>query len=131
MKGRPKPYPVMLAELALASWQTIAYRMSMMALGTCTAAEYRRMTTEKIVAAQRSVLAAMLPLGNRETAISPRQPRRPAALCRVVDRRLSRRWHPSGRRPNSSLTFADKKVMLPGGTKEGLKMLPEFHYAPG
>jgi len=33
--------------------------------------------------------------------------------------------------PNSSLTFADKKVMLPGGTKEGLKMLPEFHYAPG
>jgi hypothetical protein len=32
--------------------------------------------------------------------------------------------------PYTSLTFADKKVMLPGGTKEGLKMLPEFHYAP-
>jgi hypothetical protein len=29
------------------------------------------------------------------------------------------------------LKFADKKVMLPGGTKEGLKMLPEFKYATG
>ena len=31
--------------------------------------------------------------------------------------------------PYESLKFVDNKVMLPGGTKEGLKMLPEFKYA--
>ena len=31
--------------------------------------------------------------------------------------------------PYDPLTFADKKVTLPGGSKEGLKMLPEFKYA--
>jgi hypothetical protein len=31
--------------------------------------------------------------------------------------------------PYETLRFADKKVMLPGGTKEGLEMLPEFKYA--
>jgi len=31
--------------------------------------------------------------------------------------------------PYETLRFADKKVMLPGGTKDGLKMLPEFKYA--
>lgn len=30
--------------------------------------------------------------------------------------------------PYESLRFADKKVILPGGTKESLKMLPEFKY---
>jgi hypothetical protein len=33
--------------------------------------------------------------------------------------------------PYDTLKFADKKVVLPGGTKEGLKMLPEFKYATG
>jgi hypothetical protein len=33
--------------------------------------------------------------------------------------------------PYETLKFADKKVLLPGGTKEGLKMLPEFKYATG
>jgi PRC-barrel domain len=33
--------------------------------------------------------------------------------------------------PYAALKFADEKVMLPGGTKEGLKMLPEFKYATG
>jgi hypothetical protein len=33
--------------------------------------------------------------------------------------------------PYDTLKFADKKVILPGGTKEGLKMLPEFKYATG
>ncbi len=33
--------------------------------------------------------------------------------------------------PYSSLQFSDKKVTLPGGTKDGLKMLPEFKYAKG
>ena len=33
--------------------------------------------------------------------------------------------------PYDALKFADKKVVLPGGTKEGLKMLPEFKYTTG
>jgi hypothetical protein len=33
--------------------------------------------------------------------------------------------------PYDTLKFADKKVMLPGGTKEGLKKLPEFKYTTG
>jgi hypothetical protein len=28
-----------------------------------------------------------------------------------------------------SLKFADNKIVLPGGTKDGLKMLPAFQYA--
>ena len=28
-----------------------------------------------------------------------------------------------------SLTFADNKIVLPGGTKDGLKMLPAFQYS--
>ena len=31
--------------------------------------------------------------------------------------------------PYDSLKFVDKKFELPGGTKESLKMLPEFKYA--
>ena len=33
--------------------------------------------------------------------------------------------------PYDTLKFTDNKVTLPGGTKEGLKMLPEFKYATG
>ena len=33
--------------------------------------------------------------------------------------------------PYETLKFADKKVILPGGTTEGLKMLPKFKYATG
>ena len=33
--------------------------------------------------------------------------------------------------PYDTLKFADKKVVLPGSTKESLKMLPEFKYATG
>ena len=33
--------------------------------------------------------------------------------------------------PYETLKFPDKKVILLGGTKEGLKMLPEFKYATG
>jgi PRC-barrel domain len=31
--------------------------------------------------------------------------------------------------PYDNLRVVDKKLMLPGGTKDGLKMLPEFKYA--
>jgi PRC-barrel domain len=30
---------------------------------------------------------------------------------------------------SDSLTFADKKIVLPGGSKDGLRMLPAFEYA--
>jgi hypothetical protein len=33
--------------------------------------------------------------------------------------------------PYDTLKFIDNKVTLPGGTKEGLRMLPEFKYATG
>lgn len=33
--------------------------------------------------------------------------------------------------PYESLRFTDKKVMLPGGTKDGLRRLPEFKYSVG
>ena len=33
--------------------------------------------------------------------------------------------------PYDLLKFANNKVTLPGGTKEGLKLLPEFKYATG
>jgi hypothetical protein len=33
--------------------------------------------------------------------------------------------------PYDTLKFTNNKVTLPGGTKEGLKMLPEFKYATG
>ena len=49
----------MMAELALASMETIARRTQMMVRGTCSAAEYRRMLLEKARAAQRSALNLM------------------------------------------------------------------------
>ena len=48
------PLPLMMAELTLASWETIARRTLMMAQGTCSPAEYRRMVREKAHAAHRS-----------------------------------------------------------------------------
>jgi hypothetical protein len=33
--------------------------------------------------------------------------------------------------PYDTLKFSNNKVILPGGTKEGLKLLPEFKYATG
>ncbi len=49
--------PVMMTRLALSSWETIWRRSLMMANGTCTLAEYQRMSAEKIEAVQLSMLA--------------------------------------------------------------------------
>lgn len=43
-----------LAELGVASAETIARRLMLMGLGQCSHAEYRKMVTEKIAAAQSS-----------------------------------------------------------------------------
>jgi len=51
--------PILMARLAAASWETIWRRSLMMAQGTCTPAEYRRMAAEKVAAMQSSTAALM------------------------------------------------------------------------
>lgn len=55
------PLPLMAAELALSSWETIAHRTRMMAQGGCSPAEYQRMVLEKMEAACHSGLALAFP----------------------------------------------------------------------
>jgi hypothetical protein len=61
MRKRPRnsPYalPLMMAQLTVASWETVWRRGMMMARGNCTPAEYRRMAAEKAAAAQLSMAA--------------------------------------------------------------------------
>ncbi len=52
-------FPSMLAQLTMASWETIFHRTSMMARGTCSPAEYRKMTMEKSAALQSAAVALM------------------------------------------------------------------------
>ena len=49
--------PVMMAQLTVASWETIFHRTMMMARGTCSPAEYQRMVMEKAAAMQTSTRA--------------------------------------------------------------------------
>ena len=58
---------MMMARLAAASWETIFRRSMMMAQGTCSPAEYRRMAAEKLAAMQLSTTALMS--GRDETAV--------------------------------------------------------------
>jgi hypothetical protein len=58
---------MMMAQLAVASWETITRRTLMMAQGACSAAEYRRMAAEKVAAVQIS--AAALLRGRGQTAV--------------------------------------------------------------
>ena len=60
-----------LADLAFASAETIGHRLTMMATGTCSPAEYRRMVREKMLAAQRSGLAALRPGASMATLLAP------------------------------------------------------------
>lgn len=53
----PSASPMMFASLMAASWETVWRRSMMMAQGTCSAAEYHRMTAEKAAAVQQSVIA--------------------------------------------------------------------------
>jgi len=69
MKRRRKSPSVMLSELAVASWQTVALRTRMIADGTCSASEYQRMVAEKLLAAQRAALAMLVPGRNPTRAI--------------------------------------------------------------
>jgi hypothetical protein len=55
----PFALPMMMARLTAASWETIFHRGTLMAKGTCSAAEYQRMGMEKAAAAQLSMMALM------------------------------------------------------------------------
>jgi hypothetical protein len=61
---------MMMAELAMASWETIARRTAMIARGVCTPAEYQRMLMEKAAAMQQSAIAVMTGRG-KKAALSP------------------------------------------------------------
>ncbi|HKM69837.1 MAG TPA: hypothetical protein VJX94_07180 [Stellaceae bacterium] len=62
--------PLMMAELAMASWETIARRTAMIVQGTCTSAEYQRMVMEKAAALQQSTIAVMTGRG-KKAALAP------------------------------------------------------------
>jgi hypothetical protein len=59
MPRKNKPLPLVLAELTVSSWETIFHRTALMASGTCSPREYRRMVEEKMRAAQHSGLTLM------------------------------------------------------------------------
>ena len=56
---RKRGLPLMMTQMMLASWETIARRTLMIAQSTCTPAEYKRMFNEKAAALQSSTLAVM------------------------------------------------------------------------
>jgi hypothetical protein len=69
--------PMMMARLTAASWETILRRTLMIAQGTCSLAEYRRMAAEKAAAVQttmgaltkgRGQAAVLAPFVNRTRA---------------------------------------------------------------
>ncbi len=67
------PLPLLMTELAFASWATMLRRTAMMAQGSCSPAEYHRMALEKLQAAQLSFLALMMPRRwpNMSAAMAP------------------------------------------------------------
>jgi len=48
----PLALPIMMSELAIASWETMWHRSVLMLTGQCTVEEYQRMISEKMRAMQ-------------------------------------------------------------------------------
>jgi hypothetical protein len=67
---RTHTLPIMMTELVIASWETIAQRTAMIARGACSPAEYQRMIMEKAVAWQQSAMAMMTGRG-KKSALAP------------------------------------------------------------
>lgn len=63
----PFALPLMMAQLAASSWETILRRSVMMAQGSCSLSEYQRMTAEKTAALHASTLALLS--GRGQTAM--------------------------------------------------------------
>lgn len=55
----PFALPIMMTELAVASWETVWHRTALMASGECSGAEYERMLGEKMNAMQQAGAALM------------------------------------------------------------------------
>jgi hypothetical protein len=90
MRRSRRTPPVVFAELALHSWETIAWRLGMIAFGTCSVAEYQRMVTEKLAAAQLSALALLVRDGDAAGAALAPWHRAAAANARRLRRRRRR-----------------------------------------
>ena len=85
MKNAPFALPVIMAELAIASWETIFHRTVMMVQGTCSADEYERMVTEKADAMHHSALA-LVNAGSDEEVMAPFLTRAQANARRLRER---------------------------------------------
>jgi hypothetical protein len=83
---RRRALPLMIAELMMASWETIARRSLMMAEGKCSPAEYYRMVAEKAAALQQSALAVVSGRGKR-AALAPWHKRATAIARRLRTKR--------------------------------------------
>ncbi|HLW27668.1 MAG TPA: hypothetical protein VKY54_08035 [Kiloniellales bacterium] len=70
-RSSPQSLPLMWMELSLASWETIFRRSLMMMEGSCSPAEYHRMVTEKMLAAQQTALLAWGPAATAATLLGP------------------------------------------------------------
>ena len=69
-KRAPNPFfglPMTMTLLTMSSWETVMRRAAMIAQGTCSAAEYQRMASEKVAAMQVSMAALMR--GKGQTAV--------------------------------------------------------------
>ncbi len=55
----PLALPIMMTELAMASWETMWHRSVLMLSGQCTPEEYQRMVSEKMRAIQQASSALM------------------------------------------------------------------------
>ena len=75
--------PFMMAELAWASWETIARRSLMMAQNTCSMAEYNRMVAEKTAAMLDISRVLMSPGVSTEALLHPLHSRATANAKRL------------------------------------------------
>ena len=69
-QGQPG-VPTMLAELSVASVETIFHRAALMAFGQCSFAEYQSMVSEKLGATQQMAFAAMMSGATTAALLAP------------------------------------------------------------
>lgn len=81
------PLPLLVMELSLASWETMARRAQLIASGACTAAEYQRMVLEKLAAGQASNAALSRGGADLAALLTPWHSRATANALRLRKRR--------------------------------------------
>ena len=70
IRNSPYAFPMTMALLTAASWETVIRRSLLMAQGACTPAEYWRMGEEK-AAAMRSAMAAIMTGRSQAAVLAP------------------------------------------------------------